>query len=107
MPKNCDQNVTVTFNTQNHSFNFSPDTVYVAKDTTSVICLNLTPRSGPKFTNFSIENGGDFSWEITSDSQIQVTDQNEDAAQTEHNYKVTVEYDNQTYTSDPKIINRG
>ena len=38
---------------------------------------------------------------------LNLTDNNQDAQTTEHPYKVTVEYGGASYTSDPKIINRG
>ena len=102
----CDFGVQVTFNTQNYGFTFAPNTVTVPKKTVATICLNLSPVLGAKFTNFYIDNGADFSWRIAN-TQIVVTDNNQDSGDTTHNYQVTVEYNGQHYTSDPQIVNRG
>lgn len=102
----CDFNVQVTFNTQQHTFTFAPSEVTIPKKSTKTICLNLSPVTGLKFTGFTITDSADFSWTVADDT-ITVTDNNQDAQTTEHPYNVTVEYGGASYTSDPKIINRG
>jgi hypothetical protein len=96
------QTVTVTFNPSQTSFTFAPDRVEVTEAGT--IELNRSATNW-KFKNFAltVANPGDFSWTI-ADDKITVTDSDADPG--EYPYKVTIDYDGHSYTSDPKIVNK-
>lgn len=99
----ANHSVTVTFNPANAGFTFAPNQVEMNEAGT--IELNRS-ASNWKFKDFALKvtNPGDFTWTI-ADGKITVNDTDADAGT--YPYEVTIEYNNQSYTSDPQIINKG